>query len=193
MDTAVGILLCAGRGRRFDPSGERKKLLQALPGTGEPVVAASARHLLSVLPRVVAVLRPGDDDIAAILGALGCELVVCADADSGMAASLGAALRASLQLARAQSWIVALGDMPWVAPATIEALAAALADGAAIAAPVFNGRRGNPAGFSSAMLPELLALRGDEGARGLFERHAFTAVAVADAGVLRDVDHPADL
>lgn len=193
MDTAVGILLCAGRGRRFDPSGERKKLLQALPGTGEPVVAASARHLLSVLPRVVAVLRPGDDDIAVILGALGCELVVCADADGGMAASLGAALRASLQPAGAQSWIVALGDMPWVAPATIEALAAALAEGAAIAAPVFNGRRGNPAGFSAAMLPELLALRGDEGARGLFERHAFAAVAVADAGVLRDVDHPADL
>ena len=70
---------------------------------------------------------------------------------------------------------------------------AALAEGAVIAAPVFNGRRGNPAGFSAALLPELLALRGDEGARSLFERHAFAAVSVADAGVLRDVDHPADL
>lgn len=190
MSGPVGILLAAGRGRRFDPSGEKKKLLQVLPD-GELVVAASARHLLSVLPRVVAVLRPGDDDIAAILGALGCELVVCTDADTGMAASLGAALLASLP--DAHSWIVALGDMPWVAPATIEALACALANGATIAAPVFDGRRGNPAGFSAAMLPELLALQGDEGARSLFERHSFTAVATSDAGILRDIDHPVDL
>lgn len=53
----VGILLAAGRGRRFDPSGERNKLLQALPG-GEPVVVASAHALLAVLPRVIAVVPP---------------------------------------------------------------------------------------------------------------------------------------
>ncbi|HEV7816123.1 MAG TPA: nucleotidyltransferase family protein, partial [Janthinobacterium sp.] len=39
----VGILLAAGRGRRFDPSGLQNKLLQPL-AQGEPVVAASARN-----------------------------------------------------------------------------------------------------------------------------------------------------
>lgn len=186
----VGILLAAGRGRRFDPSGERKKLLQALP-SGELVVAASARNLLSALARVVAVVRPDDVDVAAVLRDAGCEVVVCEDADEGMALSLGAALQASLPEAR--SWIVALGDMPFVVPATIASLVAALADGASIAAPVFEGRRGNPAGFAAALLPELLALRGDEGARRLFEVHPFTAVVTSDAGVLRDIDLPADL
>jgi molybdenum cofactor cytidylyltransferase len=38
----VGILLAAGRGRRFDPAGLRNKLLQPL-ADGEPVVVASAR------------------------------------------------------------------------------------------------------------------------------------------------------
>lgn len=38
----TGILLAAGRGRRFDPAGIHNKLLQRLPG-GELVVAASAR------------------------------------------------------------------------------------------------------------------------------------------------------
>jgi molybdenum cofactor cytidylyltransferase len=186
----VGILLAAGRGRRFDPSGARKKLLQRLPGTGETVLADSVRHLLAALPRVVAVVRPDDDDVAAVLRVAGCEVVVCVDADEGMALSLGAALRASLP---ATSWIVALADMPFVQPATIVALADALDGGATIAAPVFDGRRGNPVGFNAAVLPELLALRGDEGARALFQRHAFTAVATADAGVLRDIDLPADL
>jgi molybdenum cofactor cytidylyltransferase len=195
----VGILLAAGRGRRFDPVGEKKKLLQVLPATGEVVLAASVRHLKQVLDRVIGVVRPGDEDIAAVLHAAGCEVVVCAAADDGMAQSLGAALTASLPPAQCytpsvtSSWIVALGDMPWVAPATIAALAGALADGAAIAAPVFDGRRGNPVGFSAAMLPELLNLRGDEGARSLFQRHPFTAVATDDSGVLRDVDLPSDL
>lgn len=52
--TPVGILLAAGRGRRFDPSGTRNKLLQPLPN-GEPVAVASARALLAVLPKVIAV------------------------------------------------------------------------------------------------------------------------------------------
>lgn len=186
----VGILLAAGRGRRFDPSGERKKLLQALP-SGELVVAASARVLRSVLARVVAVVRPDDMDVATVLRAIGCEVVVCADADDGMAVSLGAALRASLP--DAQAWIVALGDMPFIAPSTIEALVSALADAAAIAAPVIEGRRGNPVGFAASLLPELLALRGDEGARRLFQSRPFTAVATLDAGILRDIDLPADL
>jgi|SRR5450830_46563 len=186
----VGILLAAGRGRRFDPSGTRKKLLQLLPGSHDTVLAASARTLTAALPRVLAVVRPGDDDVAAVLRAAGCEAIVCADADSGMAASLAAALRA---VPEAASLIVALGDMPWVAPSTVQAVAHALAQGAIIAAPVYQGRRGNPVGLSAALLPALLALRGDEGARGLIERHGFTAVPVDDAGIVRDVDEAGDL
>ncbi len=186
----VGILLAAGRGRRFDPSGHRNKLLQLLPGSGEAVVAASARHLMAALGRVVAVVRPGDDAVAAVLRAAGCEVVVCQHADDGMAASLASALAAALP---APSWIVALGDMPHVAPSTIAALAAALATGVSIAAPVYRGRRGNPVGFRAELLPELVALRGDEGARGLFQRHLFTPVDTDDEGVVRDIDQPSDL
>lgn len=190
----VGILLAAGRGRRFDPSGHRKKLLQALPGSGDVVAAASARVLTGVLARVVAVVRPGDDDVAAVLRGAGCEVVIAAHADDGMAASLAAALRYSLDAGVAPSgWIVALADMPFVAPATVQALVAALAGGAQIAAPICDGRRGNPAGFAASLLPELLALQGDEGARSLFARHGFSAVVTDDAGVLRDIDQPSDL
>jgi molybdenum cofactor cytidylyltransferase len=186
----VGILLAAGRGRRFDPSGTRKKLLQLLPGSQDTVLSASASTLTAALPRVLAVVRPGDDDVAAVLRAAGCEVIVCVDADSGMAASLAAALRA---VPDGASIIVALGDMPWVAPSTVQAAAHALAQGALIAAPVYQGRRGNPVGLSGSLLPELLALRGDQGARGLIERHGFMAVPVDDAGIVRDVDEAGDL
>jgi len=185
----VGILLAAGRGRRFDPAGLRNKLLQPLPG-GEAVVAASARKLLAVVPRVVAVVPPDDGGVAALLAALGCDVVVCAEADSGMAASLVHAIR---HASAADAWLVALGDMPHVAPATLRALADALAAGATIAAPVMEGRRGNPVGFSRVHLEALLALQGDQGARGLLRSGPVQDVPVDDMGIFRDIDTPSDL
>ena len=187
---AVGILLAAGRGRRFDPLGQRNKLLQPLAG-GEPVVVASARTLLAVLPRVIAVVPPQDGGVAQALRALGCEVTLCEDADSGMAASLVQAITHSLP--QADSWLVALGDMPYVASATLRALLDALCSGADIAVPVFEGRRGNPVAFGAAHLPALLALRGEHGARALLKSAPVTEIAVNDPGILRDIDTPADL
>jgi molybdenum cofactor cytidylyltransferase len=186
----VGILLAAGRGRRFDPSGVQDKLLQRL-SNGELVVVTSARHLLSVFARVIAVVPPADRGVAAALRALGCEVTVCLEADTGMGASLAHAIAASLP--DAQAWVIALGDMPFVDTATIRALCAALDQGAAIAVPSFDGQRGNPVGFSDAHLPALLALAGDEGARQIVRGSPGTEVNVADPGILRDIDTAADL
>jgi molybdenum cofactor cytidylyltransferase len=189
----VGILLAAGRGRRFDPEGRRNKLLQPLADF-DPVVVASARKLLAAVPRGVAVVAPDDGGVAARLAALGCDVTVCPDADSGMAASLTHAIRHSLGMApRPPAWLVALGDMPYVEVATLRSLADALAAGADIAAPVMDGRRGNPVGFGAVHLDALLALRGDEGARRLLQTGPVTAVPVHDPGIFRDIDRPADL
>ena len=197
--TLTAILLAAGRGRRFDPGGARNKLLQPLPG-GDSVVEASARALLSVFARVVAVTPPDDGGVAAALHALGCEITVCPDADAGMGLSLAHALRYSLDLAPAagagaapQGWLVALGDMPFVAPATLQLLAAAVEQGAGIAAPRFNGRRGNPVAFGAMYRDALLALDGDQGARRLLANAAVSTIEVADPGVVRDIDLPEDL
>lgn len=189
----AGILLAAGRGRRFDPAGLRNKLLQPL-ADGEPVVVASARKLLAAVPRVVAVVAPDDGGVGFHLSALGCDVTVCPGADSGMAQSLTHAIRHTLAWAPApRAWLVALGDMPYVDPATLQALAAALAAGADIAAPVLDGRRGNPVGFGAVHLDALLALRGDAGARRLLQAFPVTEIAVRDPGIFRDVDTPADL
>lgn len=193
----VGILLAAGRGSRFDPSGAQNKLLQVLPAApallaspARSVVATSALNLLAVVNRVIAVVRPGAGAVAAELKKLGCEVVTCDQADSGMAASLVCALgRAS----DAQGWIVALGDMPRVHRHTLLSLQYALEQGAGIAAPMYRGQRGNPVGFSRQYLPQLLALQGGQGARGILKHYPVREVVVDDAGILQDIDTPADL
>jgi molybdenum cofactor cytidylyltransferase len=93
----------------------------------------------------------------------------------------------------AAGWVVALGDMPYVRPATIAALMEAIRHGADIAVPTLQGRRGNPVAFSPFHLPRLLELRGDQGARSLLKSFPVTEVAVEDEGILRDIDAAADL
>ncbi|WP_137172096.1 NTP transferase domain-containing protein [Massilia sp. HP4] len=189
----TGILLAAGRGRRFDPAGQHNKLLQRLPG-GELVVAASAGKLLAVFARVVAVVPPEDGGVGEVLRRLGCEVTVCLEADSGMGLSLAHAIRHSLGgQPPGHGWLVALGDMPFVDPSTLHALAGAIDDGAAIGAPTFDGRRGNPVAFGAQHRDDLLALDGDQGARRLLASSPVTTIAVNDPGILRDIDSPSDL
>jgi molybdenum cofactor cytidylyltransferase len=185
----AGILLAAGKGSRFDPSGLQNKLLQPLPG-GEPVAAAAAKKLLSVLPRTLAVVRPGAAAVAAQLDALGCEVVECPDAGQGMGASLAFAVA---RTDYASGWLIALADMPYVQTATVQALVDAITNGADIAVPTHAGRRGNPVAFSRRHLAELLALAGDQGARRLLTSCPVTEVAGDDAGIHRDIDTLDDL
>ncbi|MBC3920948.1 nucleotidyltransferase family protein [Undibacterium sp. CY18W] len=185
----TGILLAAGRGRRFDASGVENKLLQTLDN-GQTVASQSALNLLSAMPHTVAVLRPGSDILCARLQALGVECVFCDDADAGMAHSLQAALRAS---AGSAGWLIALADMPFVQPDTMQKLLQALQNGKDMVAPVHAGRRGNPVGFSQKYLPQLLALQGDTGARQLLQTPDLHQIGVADAGIHQDIDLPQDL
>jgi molybdenum cofactor cytidylyltransferase len=90
---------------------------------------------------------------------------------------------------------VALGDMPFVRPSSIAAVRDALAGGAALAAPFWRTRRGHPVGISGSFHQDLLALRGDEGAKALLAANAarMGKIPVGDPGVIRDIDTPADL
>ncbi|MDS4023020.1 MAG: nucleotidyltransferase family protein [Candidatus Competibacter sp.] len=182
-----GILLAAGFSRRFGAN----KLLQPL-ADGVPMALAAARRLRAALPEVLAVVHPGDPELAELLERDGFPVSVCPRARDGMGASLAWAVG---QTARADAWIVALADMPFIEPATIARVADAIESPATLAAPVFRGRRGHPVGFGRAHFEALVGLTRDEGARAILRRHAGQArwLACEDPGIVVDVDTPADL
>jgi molybdenum cofactor cytidylyltransferase len=109
-----------------------------------------------------------------------------------MATSIAAGVQAASQ---SDGWLIMLADMPWVQAKTIELLKEELLAGASIVAPVYRGQRGNPVGFSARWRDNLLALRGDTGARELLSQnpHELTLLETDDQGVLLDVDFPDDL
>ena len=190
----TGILLAAGRGARFGGA----KLLAPMPaashgvGAGTAIGVASCLHLLSALPDVVAVVRPGDSVLATQLRAAGARVVECSRADEGMGASLACGI---LEARDTDGWVVALADMPWIAPATIALVADALNAGAGIAATSHIGVRGHPVGFAKVHYAALSGLTGDEGAKSVLAAHreSVQLIEVTDGGVLRDVDAPGDL
>lgn len=188
----VGILLAAGFSRRFGPAD---KLMQPLYD-GIPVAMVSARHLLQALPRVVAVVRPENTVLHAALLSLGIEVAVCDAAAPEMADSLKLGIQsAHAQFPDLSGYVLALADMPFITPATMAAVAGQLLAGAQIVQPVFAGQRGHPVGFSSAYRSELLAVRGDQGARAVLKQHAASVrlLPCDDSGVVRDIDTPEDL
>jgi molybdenum cofactor cytidylyltransferase len=182
----VGLLLAAGSATRFGSD----KLSHRLPH-GVPMAVQAARHLHAAIPEIFAAVRPGSDTLAGSLSEY-CKVVVCENAAQGMGASLACAARAA---GRADGYLVALADMPFVRASSIAAVRDALASGAPLAAPYFRARRGHPVGISGRFFEELLSAKGDEGARRLLAENEsrLVKVPVGDPGVVRDIDTPDDL
>jgi molybdenum cofactor cytidylyltransferase len=182
-----GILLAAGSASRFGSN----KLLHPLL-TGVPIAVTAARNLRAAVDTCVAVVRPGAEEVAALLAAEGLTVVVCPNAAEGMGASLARAVEAAGHPA---AYIIALADMPFIRPSSLLAVRESLERGAPLVAPYFRSRRGHPVGIAGRFRDELLGARGDEGARKLLETQAkaLVKIPVGDPGVVRDIDSPADL
>ena len=198
----VGLLLASGFGRRFDAGGRRNKLLAHLPD-GRTLISASAHALCEALDHVAVVVPLRGTLIEAALSDLPLRLIRNPRAKEGIGASIAvgiAALRADFPNAR--GWLIALGDMPFIAPETIRAIADALpaidestasAKRTEFVAPVYRGRRGHPVAFARTLGPDLLMLDSDVGASRLLGSHEVRLIDCDDPGVLRDIDTREDL
>lgn len=187
----VAILLAAGAGRRFDPSGNQNKLLATI--NGNQVAVLSARHLIDAGLHVLAVVRPDEPTLAGLLAQAGCEVTVCEDAALGMGHSLAHGVATVLKSGRPDGLLIALADMPFVNPSTIDAVSALVSAENSIVAAATNGIRGHPVAFWRAHFDALTALDGDQGAGGLLRQHHVTLIEADDDAVIRDIDQPKDL
>jgi molybdenum cofactor cytidylyltransferase len=154
---AAGKSTRMGRNKMLEPIGGKPMLLHCV----ESVVSAKLHgHIIAVghqREAVRLVLKSYED-----------EIIYVDDYENGIAHSLSGALRAA-----PDDWdsvLICLGDMPFVKPALLKAMAEK-ASSDRIIVPYFHEKRGNPIAWGRNFFPDLLALEGDEGGRRLLEQH----------------------
>lgn len=183
--TIGAVVAAAGLSSRM---GAFKPLL---PFDGDTVIGRCISNLRAAgAAEIVVVTGHRADELAAYLRPLGVTLVHNPDyARTQMFDSLRLGLRAL----SADTDVVLLtpGDVPLVAPETIRAL---LDAGGGFVCPCHAGRRGHPVALDAAFLGELLRYDGAGGLRGAVAALGIPVkeAEVADDGMLRDLDTPAD-
>ena len=198
----LGVVLAAGGSTRM---GRPKQLAEL---DGRPLLA----HVLAMLgqapvdrgSRGLGPRPPVDRVLVALGGAAGQVLdrVELGRAEpvvvEGWAEGMGHVLASVLARERGD-WgavVVLLGDQPLVAAGAVERVVQAWRAGAGpVVTAAYGGRPGHPKLFDRRLLPELLRLTGDAGARDLVATHPewVRRVEVGDLGSDADIDVEADL
>jgi molybdenum cofactor cytidylyltransferase len=184
----AAIVLAAGASSRM---GRPKQLLD---WNGRPLVRAAAEIALAArLEPLLVVVGGAQTAVANALAGLPLQMIINPEYAAGQSTSLRAGVAALGP--DVDAVVVLLGDQPFVTVAIVERLVAEWqASGAAIVAPMYAGQRGNPVLFARPMFPELLAIQGDQGARGVLaaDRARVRVVAFDDPRPLADIDTPDD-
>lgn len=184
----AALVLAAGAARRFGS----QKLLH--PVRGEPLVRAAVDRVVAAGPEQTIVVV-GHDGAALRHALAGLPLTIVENPhpEQGLSSSLRAGL--AMVPGNAVAVLVTLGDQPIDRDEVIPALVARFGGGdAPIVAPRYQGVQGLPVLFARPMFPELEALTGDRGARGVVERDPSRVAYVDfDFPMPRDVDTPADV
>jgi len=162
---------------------------------GEALVRRSARCLVAARPvEVIAVVGYDSEAVLEALSGLPLLPIVNPQFEAGIGASIAAGVQAAA--ATSEGFLIALADMPHVAPELLRRLFEEFdGDPYTIVAPEFQGRRGHPVLFGAAHRLLLTRLQGDRGARDIIERHRdhLRLVVCESESVLQDWDYPADL
>lgn len=178
------LILAAGLSERM---GAFKPLLPLAGPTALERCCALFRA--AGVERVTVVCGHRGDEAAAEARAAGATAVPNPDFRQGMYSSVRTGV-AALAPETAAFFVLPV-DIPLVRPATVRRLLDAAGEGGwDVLYPVFAGERGHPPLLAARLAPAILEYSGEGGLRAVLEARAAAArdLAVADAGVLRDMD-----
>ncbi len=187
---AVAVVTAAGSAERFGG----KKLLA--PVAGEPLLDHTIRSLLEggVTEVIVVVSADARRELARDVSAMNDARVrplENPDPSRGMFSSI----QVGVATAIGDALVVLPGDMPYVRPETVRALIAKYRERPAIVSPRYKGKRGHPVVIPLSLRDEIAATAPTANLHEVIKHHQDERVDldVEDAGVIRDVDTPADL
>jgi molybdenum cofactor cytidylyltransferase len=189
--SVAAIVLAAGESRRL---GQPKQLLLL---NGETLIVRALRLVSEAgAAPVLAVLGARGDVIRDSIDGRSAIVVANEDWEQGISTSIHVGIRALAEYAPGSRGVLLLGcDQPRLDAHHLRELIQTFdaQGGEAIAASAYAGIQGIPAVFPHTAFPELLALRGDKGARALIVNATCAVIPVPFEGGEIDIDLPQDL
>lgn len=184
------VLLAAGRSLRFESD---KRLHQM--ADGRTLLQTTLDSIEQSEVACLTVLRHDDYELAEQLSAQYERLhfMRCPESALGMGYSLAFGVEQAA-FKRFTSAAIALADMPLIEPATYRRVCHHLAADK-ILIPRHQNKIGHPIGFGGDFFDELKSIRGDYGARGVWQQHPDRVeyLDIDDAGILIDIDTTEEL
>jgi molybdenum cofactor cytidylyltransferase len=183
----AAIILSAGASSRM---GQPKALLPFREGTFLEHLIQITRHPRIGVTRVV--LGADAEEIRAIAKLEPSVVVLNPNWEQGQLSSICEGIR-SLEGTSTDGMILCPVDHPLVSAMLVSDLVGKFyAERKSIVLPTFNGRRGHPVIFSSALYGELLAAPADKGARAVVWAHAAEILEVPtdEEGVVLNINDP---
>jgi molybdenum cofactor cytidylyltransferase len=188
----AGLVLAAGRGRRFDPTGRQHKLSVNV-ADGQAMLRVSCLNLLAWVDSLTVVIGAHSTELADLLTDVPAKVLICPQADQGLGSSLRWGLAASEPSIPAIGWLIALGDMPFIAPQTYADVAHALRAGAPAVRPLFEGQPGHPVAIAAGLKARFAQISDEQGLAPILKGVDTQWLAINDPGCVKDIDYPADL
>jgi molybdenum cofactor cytidylyltransferase len=181
------ILLAAGSSTRM---GSAKQLLDF---GGKPMLRFAAETAqASGCEPVIIVLGAHEAEIRPALADLDVEIIVNERWAEGMGTSIQAGLRA-LENRDVCGAILALSDQPFVTSDFLRGLVEKHREsGRSIVAAQYSGTAGVPVFFTRQAFPLLMALKPDQGCKGVILGHPSDALLVDCPDAAKDIDTPED-
>ena len=188
MNTTAIVVLAAGASRRMQG---RDKLMEDVDGM--PLLRRSVMRALATGCKVLVALPATPNARYATLEGLDVAAIPVPDAAEGMNASLRAGLRALSDRTRAV--MVLLADMPDITTDDMKTVLQAVdpeSETRIWRAVTRTGEAGHPVVFHRELLPELLALRGDQGGGAVAKayRDRTVEILLPDTHARTDLDTP---
>ena len=183
------ILLAAGASSRFEHGD---KLLHEIDQSNVLTRSAESLRQLKVLTRLAVVDAGNQSRIEALEGS-GWAVIENSLSAQGQSTSLKLGLQALAANPEVETFLVLLGDMPFVPADHIQSLFQAMETGVTAVMTRSGGTLMPPALFSRAALPVLLKIEGDRGAGAVFRALDNTRTVELEEALARDIDTLADL
>jgi CTP:molybdopterin cytidylyltransferase MocA len=190
MASVAALIIAAGSSSRL---GQPKQLLLM---DGETLLQRAIRiaHQSGASP-VLVVLGAHREQIEPRIAGSEARVVVNSRWEEGMASSIRAGIQAFGTDSQDDAGVLLMiCDQPAVTAEHLRRMLASFREAPASAiASVYAGKRGIPAIFPREAFPSLLALRGDQGARGLLSDRKREVVELPLEGGELDIDRPEDI